>query len=218
MIEPAEPTGNTAPPSALTSPNDGGERAPGRGRSSALGRAAAALIAAAVVVASTYAIVRPNIIICTEPATRIRCASRLRQIGQALAIYCRDQGGAFPPTFDEVLLNGDIQPDVFICPATGDEPAEGGNPHERLRDFRKPGHNSYVYVIGSLPEKSVTPAHVLAHEPLRNHTDGMNVLYGDGHVDWIPNRDAIHLLAELRAGFNPPRPATTQPLRNVGQR
>jgi hypothetical protein len=211
MIETAEPTGNNAFPKGLTMSNDDGERPPQHRRASALRRAAVLLIPVVAVVAAAYAILRPNITICSEPATRVRCASNLRQVGQALAIYCRDHGGVLPPTFDEVLSHGDIGPAVFICPATSDEPAEGNNARQWLKEFGKPGHNSYVYVIGSVPETRLTPAHILAHEPLQNHTDGMNVLYGDYHVDWVPKRDAAYLLAEIQAGFNPPRPPATQP-------
>jgi prepilin-type processing-associated H-X9-DG protein len=54
---------------------------------------------------------------------------------------------------------------------------------------------------------ALTPAHVLAYEPLTDHIgDGMNVLFGDGHVEWVPKLKASHMTAELNAGHNPPRP------------
>ena len=34
----------------------------------------------------------------------------------------------------------------------------------------------------------------------------MNVLFADGRVEWIDEPQAKHLLAELSAGHNPPRP------------
>ena len=79
--------------------------------------------------------------------------------------------------------------------------------------LQSPGFCSYVG--GPLPA-GITPAHatsnhVLAYEPPANHAghgaDGMNVLYGDGHVDWVPEPEAARVIAELQAGFNPPRPA-----------
>jgi hypothetical protein len=33
----------------------------------------------------------------------------------------------------------------------------------------------------------------------------MNVLFGDGHVEFILNPSASKIIAELKAGFNPPR-------------
>ena len=36
------------------------------------------------------------------------------------------------------------------------------------------------------------------------HKDGMNVLYGDGHVDWLGRVEAQRVTAQLQAGNNPP--------------
>jgi prepilin-type processing-associated H-X9-DG protein len=44
------------------------------------------------------------------------------------------------------------------------------------------------------------------YEPPCNHDHGgMNVLYADGHVDFIPMPTAKKIIAELHAGHNPPR-------------
>jgi prepilin-type processing-associated H-X9-DG protein len=46
---------------------------------------------------------------------------------------------------------------------------------------------------------------VSAYEPLSNHDGrGMNVLFGDGHVEWIESPVAEAVEAQLRAGHNPP--------------
>jgi prepilin-type processing-associated H-X9-DG protein len=145
------------------------------------------------------------------PADRIKCASNLRQIGMALMIYSNEHGGMYPPTLDEVLIEGDITSEVFICPKTAHERATGPTTQAVLQDFHKPGHNSYLYVIGSVPEKSLTSSHVVAYEPPTNHAgDGMNVLFGDGQVDWLSAREAARVIAELQAGFNPPRSPSTR--------
>lgn len=47
---------------------------------------------------------------------------------------------------------------------------------------------------------------ILAHEHLGHHNnDGMNFLYGDGHVEFHRRDVAQHFVAELAAGHNPPR-------------
>ena len=46
---------------------------------------------------------------------------------------------------------------------------------------------------------------VLAYEPLANHGNGMNVLFADGRVEWIDPPRGRKLLAELDAGYDPPR-------------
>jgi hypothetical protein len=39
----------------------------------------------------------------------------------------------------------------------------------------------------------------------------MNVLYGDGSVSLLSVSEGQRVISELQAGFNPPRPAATQP-------
>jgi prepilin-type processing-associated H-X9-DG protein len=68
-----------------------------------------------------------------------------------------------------------------------------------------PGHLSYVY-LGKGRNMMTRNNVVLAHEAPSNHANqGMNVLFGDGHVDWFDAQSAPRLLGELQAGHNPPR-------------
>jgi prepilin-type processing-associated H-X9-DG protein len=51
---------------------------------------------------------------------------------------------------------------------------------------------------------------ILAYEPMRNHGGaGVNVLYGDGHVEWVTGEKAKWIIGELKAGHNPPRAVGT---------
>jgi prepilin-type processing-associated H-X9-DG protein len=214
MIDPDEQSGNVAarparPVLAYVSSRDW--NASGRQRIKRL----VAVICVAAAGAFLVAILMPSL---NRPRDgdgygRLKCASNLRQIGQSLQIYSIEHGGVYPPSFDELVVAGDITSEVFVCPYSSDARAEGPTTQALLQDFRTPGHNSYVYVIGSVPERTLSPTHVVAYDAPNNHgaADGMNVLYGDGHVDWVPKRDAVYLLSELQARFNPPRPAATQP-------
>jgi hypothetical protein len=67
-------------------------------------------------------------------------------------------------------------------------------------------HCSYVYVGSGLSAQTATAQHVLAHEYVSNHKNtGMNVLYGDGTVQWLQKAEAERVLSELQQGHNPPR-------------
>ena len=68
----------------------------------------------------------------------------------------------------------------------------------------RPRHTQGVLGALALPERDDTD--VLAHERTGNHFGtGTNVLFGDGRCKFMSDSDAAYLIAELQAGFNPPR-------------
>jgi hypothetical protein len=46
-------------------------------------------------------------------------------------MYSNDNGGMYPPSFDELLLTSDIVSEGFICPSTDDDAATGATTQER---------------------------------------------------------------------------------------
>jgi prepilin-type processing-associated H-X9-DG protein len=138
---------------------------------------------------------------------RVRCAANLRQIGTSIIMYANDHRGALPPDWSTLLVVQELTPELFICPSSNDDKASGATPDELLRDFKKHGRCSYVYVGTAPPIGSARRFHVLAYEPLANHAGkGIHVLYADGRVVWHDADRATRLIADLQAGINPPRP------------
>jgi len=148
----------------------------------------------------------PRLVTCRETPPRAKCASNLRQIGQAAWLYANENGGRLPDDMADFFTQ-DLVPGVFVCPATNDAPAIAAPTTQATgANVEAPGHCSYVYLGKYWMSDELTPHVVLAYEPLKNHQGrGMNVLYGDGHVDWLSAPEAIKLLSELNAGYNPPR-------------
>jgi prepilin-type processing-associated H-X9-DG protein len=181
----------------------------GRGSFRLKGRYVLLLILLALAV-STGAIgwlLMPHRIGSRDINPREKCASNLRQIGLAIQIYANENKGQLPPDLGSVLVTQDLTSEVFVCPSSSDERAHGPTTQAILQDFAKPGRCSYV-LASPLPSmwSALTPAHVLAYEPLTNHNgDGMNVLFGDGHAEFLVKSQANYMLAELKAGYNPPR-------------
>ena len=143
---------------------------------------------------------------------QIRCASNLRQIGQAMLLYANENGGQYPGDFDALLLTQDIAPKIFVCPGSTDTPVAGASPAQWAAGLRSGGHLSYVYTArGQTPKNP--PAAVLAYEADGHHgpasdaaVHGRNFLYADCSVKYLPPAAANHAINELAAGFNPPRP------------
>ena len=161
-------------------------------------------------------ILLPSLCRAREPANRVKCASNLKQIGLALAEYARANNGRYPPDLSVLLQpQSDLAPAVFTCPSSSDVPATGDTPEARSHNLRSaPGHLSYVYVGAGLSSSDALPGRVLVYEPLANHGgEGMNVLYTNGDVTFIPMPDADRLIAELQSRHSPPHGSTTDPSR-----
>jgi prepilin-type processing-associated H-X9-DG protein len=139
-------------------------------------------------------------------SNRVQCASNMRQIGQAIAMYANDHGGRFPDDLETVLANEDLSADVFVCPSSRDTPPPPGpTTQATAAGLRQPGHCSYIYLGKDLTDQTVTPDTVLLYEPLADHGEGMNVMFGDFHVEWIYASAAQAILTQHAASTQPIR-------------
>lgn len=151
-----------------------------------------------------------------EPANRVKCASNLKQIGQAMFLYANENAGAMVPDAPTLLATQDLLPEVFICPSSALDRASGSTPQQVGQSLLDGDHLSYVLVVG--PEKlSNSLDEVLAFD-LDNHmpkdsarTIGMNVLLGDGTVRFIDETTAKAIRARYYAGVRPIRLSECSP-------
>jgi len=179
------------------------------------------------IIALLISVLLPGLCRSREGANRIKCASNMKQIGLAAIMWAHDHGGKFPDDLDAIATRYDLPPAMFNCPSSADSPAQGATAALMLEDLHKPGHLSYVYIGKGLTTESPADS-VVIYELPHNHnagdmsvtsefkdkpmTDGMNVLFADGHVEWITPQDAEALLKRIRDGESPARLwATTQP-------
>lgn len=127
-----------------------------------------------------------------------------------MAMYANAHGGRFPPDFETLATDSDLTAAVFVCPSSNDIPATIDKPADWAATFKPDSHEaSYIYVAGGLGTSDVTEKTVLAYENPSNHLDsGMNVLFGDYHVDWVPKPEADQIVAAHPS----PNSATTQPV------
>ena len=145
-----------------------------------------------------------------DGSPRLRCASNLVQVGQAILLYANDYHDQMPPDFAVLPSTEDIWTDVFTCPATDDVKTSATQPAAIRADFAAGGHCSYVYVDGYATYSTLAPTDVVAFEPLANHGDGANALFGDGHVEFVNKAAAAAIERQFKAGTRPVRvPAET---------
>ena len=105
-----------------------------------------------------------------QQAFRITSATNLKQIGMGCMIYAGDHDGTFPPSL-EVLVQEDIlEADMLISSL-------------REKGIDGPG---YLYIASQTEAND--PRNVLAYDNPAGlqANDGVNVLYVDGHVQFVP--------------------------------
>jgi len=165
---------------------------------------AVSMVTSLIVAGCLMSILLPSLNRARETANRVKCASNMRQIGQALLLYANDNHGQYPPRLEDLLLAGNVNSSVFVCPDSNDTPAPGATPQAQAAALSAGGHESYIYIPNL--SSSASADTIVLYEPLSDHSgQGMNVLFGDGHVEFDTRQTAAGMIAEIQAGFNPPR-------------
>lgn len=131
-------------------------------------------------------ILLPSLNRARETANRVKSASNLRQIGMACMLYANEHDHKYPPDMGTLLKTEDITIDVFLSPRTSTSiPAsvKSGDVDAMTKWVDASGDFKY---LGAGLSDSAAPEVVLAHERLdRKLADGINVLFADGHVEFI---------------------------------
>src|SRR5439155_1160890 len=132
-------------------------------------------------------ILLPSLNRARETANRVKCASNERQIGMAIMLYANENKGKYPPDLGTLLRTQDITVEVFTCPSSGNTiPPEVKTGPMDVQVAWVNGSASYVY-LGAGMKNTAGAEQVVAYEKEDDHDqDGMNILYGDGHVEWQP--------------------------------
>lgn len=157
-----------------------------------------------------------------ETAQRIKCASNLRQIGSAALLYASHNQGLLPPDLFVIQSEGDLPPYVLGCPSSDHDDPSGSTPAEIKASILSGDHLGYAWVGAGLSIDHLDDNIVLAFDLERHvpkdaeRTTGINVLFPDGHSDFVTEPTAKAIWAQFAAGIRPIRlpaaaNATTQP-------
>jgi prepilin-type processing-associated H-X9-DG protein len=138
-----------------------------------------------------------------ETANRVKCASNMRQIGQAILLHSNENRGNYPMTLGDCLKQ-EITLEVFVCPSHGSQvPPNIRNANLEAKMAWLNDNADYVY-LGAGKKNDMPADQVVLYEKFENHNgDGINMLYGDGHVEWQNMAGALRELE--RAGVQAPR-------------
>jgi prepilin-type processing-associated H-X9-DG protein len=102
------------------------------------------------------------------------------------------------------MLKQDISPQVFIAAGSGKQLPPNFDtltPEQKAAWIEQNG--DYVY-LGKGKNNTLPADQPLAHEkPEVNQGQGMNILFGDGHVEYVPMYRAVEI---LNSASKPPSP------------
>jgi prepilin-type processing-associated H-X9-DG protein len=156
-------------------------------------------------------ILLPSLNRAREQANRVKSASNLRQMGQAVQMFANENKGKFPQEIGQLPATQDLPADVFVNPRKGSPapPAEARAGDAAAKWVRQ--NSDYVYV-GAGKDYRMSADEVLAYEKPEGLNDGINLLFGDGHVEFLPMGQAQQT---IRAGTKGNRPAQRPPARRA---
>ncbi len=116
---------------------------------------------------------------------QLNVIDNLHQIGLGILLYSNEHGGQLPGTLSDLILYEQLSPEVLIDPASNQTPATGSTPQAMVAEIAKGGHQTFIYLGAGLTDKTADATTLIAYEPLTVYHDGSNVLFGDGHSEWL---------------------------------
>ena len=163
---------------------------------------------------TSISIILPALNRAREAAIRVRSASNLRQIGVEMRLFANNDpvNGLYPDDLESLYLKSDLTPDSFINPRASTLPPPGGAATRQAQAEWVQANSDYIYVAEGFDDTDTPTTVVIAYEdPSKlDDADGVNVLYGDGHVGFVPLpmlRQELQENVKYRKSNNLPIPA-----------
>jgi prepilin-type processing-associated H-X9-DG protein len=147
-------------------------------------------------------ILLPSLTKARAAADRVKSASDMRQIGQAIMLYANDNKGAYPPDLGTLVKTEQITPQTFVDPTSGTAPPPANLTGDDAVNWVN-ANSDYEYT-GAGKTSSADANTVILYEKSDNGGDGKNVLFADGHVEFMT-------LDAAQAAINTIPSSVTQP-------
>jgi hypothetical protein len=126
-------------------------------------------------------ILLPSLNKARETANRAKSMSNMKQIGTAVRVYETTNNGKYPPDLLTLAKDSDLPAELFLNPRVGYTIPGNLSDEERVKWAIDQKH--YIYLPG-FNSNTATSETILGFENPDTVSDGVSVLYGDGHVDW----------------------------------
>jgi prepilin-type processing-associated H-X9-DG protein len=133
----------------------------------------------------------PGLYRAHKQANEAKCVANMTAIWKEISDYRAESDRRFPSSLTVLAERSSMPTDVFVCPDSDDTPAK--SPAE----LESGGHCSYRYF--GRGETDVAATDLVLAEEEDNHDSGVNLLFGDGHVQWLPLATAKPIVDKAKA-------------------
>lgn len=138
----------------------------------------------------------PSLNRARETANRVKSASNLRQIGIAMLLFSNENKQKLPDSFGQMITTQDIGVEVFANPRLGTSvPPDVLAANADAKGDWADENSDYVY-LGQGKTANAGPEEVMAYENPDGLDDGINILFGDGHVEFVQMEDAMRMIGK----------------------
>jgi hypothetical protein len=132
-----------------------------------------------------------------EQAQHAKSSANLRQIGLTAIQYSNDHNGKYPKDLGELCVASGMQIGIFISPSSSTTAPQGLSPEQAKEWVAQ--NSDYVWNGAGKSADKLGAEDALAWEnPDRAH-NGINILYGDYHVEFHPTYDAMQIIEKAKA-------------------
>jgi len=158
------------------------------GRGLAIAGIAIGYVGTVIFLMIIVAVALPSFCNVRDKARQIKCMANLKMIGSAAELHAVDNQDEFPSHLQSIAgPEYGIDPEVFVCPATGHKPGEMA---------QVDAWSDYVLVPGRKRDDPTDT--VLAFSKAECYPgEGGNVLFVGGHVEWCELEDYESLTTGL---------------------
>ncbi len=118
-----------------------------------------------------------------------------------------------PPDLGTLMSAENLPAAFFVCPGSGTS-APSGLPDAQAKSWVLE-HSDYEYAGADMETQLIGPNIVLAFEkPGTHHPSGINVLFGDGHVEWLSVPEALVEIRRSHGAYVAALQAASRPTTN----
>jgi prepilin-type processing-associated H-X9-DG protein len=132
-----------------------------------------------------------------QQAQQVKSAANLKNIGLAAQIYANNQkNGAFPKDFAVMMKETDLTVDIFVNPRTNTAAPREAPKEQQLAWVRD--QSDYVWNGAGKKSTTVGGDDPIAWEKPEGLTGGINILFGDGHVQFEAMPYALEVIRKAQ--------------------